>query len=258
MNTVIEPTLIMTVTNATILDANGALQSGDTLTWHLPDLLPQASDLITVTIAAPPVASDFVEMDAGAVVNGTLWGEVVSAAARPTTVIPDGLDPAFVMTTIDADAGDADMLWAAAAFTQEPFDAFALVRSFGWDPYEGSLRGTRGTLWGEGGNSLDQASLLIAFLRSAGVPARYRHGSLDLVGAETLLSSMFSANEGFAGYLAPEADLADPLNDPDLLAMAQDHWWVEAYLPALGWTDMDPTFPGALLGEGPVWSAGEG
>ena len=56
---------------------------------------------------------------------------------------------------------------------------FEAVRGFGYESYLGSLRGTRGTLWSKAGNALDKSSLLIAMLRASGVPARYRHGTLD-------------------------------------------------------------------------------
>ncbi|MCA9978735.1 MAG: transglutaminase family protein, partial [Anaerolineales bacterium] len=172
-----------------------------------------------------------------------------TTTARPAMIIPDTIDPAYVTGTVDADMTDEDMLWAAAAFTQDPVAAFNMVKTFAYDPYKGSLRGTRGTLWGESGNALDQASLLIALLRAAGIPARYRHGSLDTAEAQTLLDSMFPITQGAAGYLPTAVTLADPLNNAGLIALAQDHWWVEAYLPGQGWTNLDPTFPAASLGD---------
>ena len=60
---------------------------------------------------------------------------------------------------------------------------------------------------------------------------------------------MFPSVSGVAGYIPDGTPTADPLNDPDLIASAQDHWWVEAYLPGQGWTDLDPAFPGAAAGQ---------
>ncbi len=249
MNTLHDSELVMTLTNGTLVDANGASQNGNTLTWTLGDILPMESKLITMTVAAPAAAPDFVELDDGAQATAVLWNNPIATTARPALVIPDAVDPTFVAATVDADSADEDMLWAASAFTQDPLAAFAMVQNFAFDPYKGSLRGTRGTLWGEAGNSLDQSSALIAMLRAAGVPARYRHGTLDIADAQTLLASMFDAPQGVAGYLPADAVLADPLNDPALIALAQDHWWVEAYLPGIGWTDLDPTFPGTAVGD---------
>ncbi len=111
------------------------------------------------------------------------------------------------------------------------------------------MRGTRGTLWGEAGNSLDKASALIAMLRLAGVPARYRHGTLNTTQAQTLIASLFPAQNGVAGYIPTGTQVSDPVNDASLIALASDHWWVEAYLPGSGWTDLDPTYPQATVGQ---------
>jgi hypothetical protein len=92
---------------------------------------------------------------------------------------------------------------------------FAYVRSLGYESYKGSLRGTRGTLWSEAGNSLDQASLLIAMLRGSGIPARYRHGTLSTERAQELILSMFPEPQGVSGHIPPGTELADSLRQSD-------------------------------------------
>ncbi|MBI1299963.1 DUF11 domain-containing protein, partial [bacterium] len=154
----------------------------------------------------------------------------------------------WLIRTLDADTEDAEMLQALGQVGGAPADIFAFVRNFGFEAYRGSLRGTRATLWSEAGNSLDQANLLIAMLRAAGVPARYRHGTLSQADAQTLIASMFRAPASIIGHVAPEIPVSDPVNDADLIAEAQDHWWVEAYING-AWTDLDPSFASALVGQ---------
>jgi hypothetical protein len=92
---------------------------------------------------------------------------------------------------------------------------FAYVRSLGYESYKGSLRGTRGTLWSEAGNSLDQASLLIAMLRGSGFPARYRHGMLSTERAQELILSMFPEPQAVIGHIPPGTEVAAPLRQND-------------------------------------------
>ncbi|GAB4581713.1 MAG: hypothetical protein Fur0022_44630 [Anaerolineales bacterium] len=234
----------------TLLDASGnPSQAGNTLTWALPDLPPQASTTVTLTVQTPAQGANFVNLDTGAQANAEQWGEPVSTTAPPAVLIPTGIDAATTLPTVDANSRDADMLWKSAEFGQDALAMFAYVQSLGYEAYEGSLRGTRGTLWGEAGNSADKASLLIAMLRAAGVPARYRHGSLNPANAQTLIASMFPAQAGIAGSIPDGTPVSDPLNDPTLLALVTDHWWVEAYLPDSGWTNLDPSFADAQPGD---------
>ena len=234
----------------TLLAASGEpVQVGSTLTWSLADIPPSGSATITLSLQTPPAGADFVDLDGGAQFSAERWGQAVATTARPSVIVPGGLDPAYTGRTADADLLDGDMLWISAGFAQDPLAAFDHVRGLDYEPYRGSLRGTRGTLWSAAGNSLDQSSLLIAMLRAAGIPARYRHGTLETAAAQTLLTSMFSSPQGVAGYLPDGTELADPVNDPGLLALAQDHWWVEAYLPGSGWTDLDPSFAAASPGD---------
>ncbi|NUM43153.1 MAG: hypothetical protein HUU38_00490 [Anaerolineales bacterium] len=256
VNTLRGITLADTLTpGTTLLAASGnPAQAGNTLTWTLPDLPPQASATLTMSLQTPAQGTGFVNLDTGAQVSAARWGEPVNATAPPAVLIPTGIDPAFTLPTVDANARDADMLWKSAALGQDALSMFEFVRGLGYDPYKGSLRGTRGTLWGEAGNSVDQSSLLIAMLRAAGIPARYRHGALDSADAQTLIASMFAAQgavaqTGVAGTLPAGTPISDPVNDPALLALVSDHWWVEAYLPGSGWTNLDPSFANAQPGD---------
>ncbi len=261
-----DPNTIHNLTLATTLTADGTyvdsssppVQSGDTYTWTLDDLAPQASVVLTVSLGTPANAADFTDLEGGMTATADLWDMQVMDTARPAALAPDVVPAETLEVNPEVDLDDADMLWRTAELNQEPLALFSMVQAMGYDPYEGSLRGTRGTLWSGAGNSLDQSSLLIAMLRAAGVPARYRHGSLDVAEAQTLLATMFPESQGVAGYVPAGTDTADPLNDAALIAIAQDHWWVEAYLPGLGWTDLDPVYPGAAVGQSFATPAGDG
>ncbi len=250
-NTLRNVTLEDTLNTGTVfLDASGDFSlAGSTVTWSLEDLPPQASTVITMAVQTPSAGADFVEIDSGAELAVDHWGGGLSISVVPAVLAPASLDPGLTSATPDADLYDTEMLWKSASFGQDPLAVFAYVQTFGFDPYKGSLRGTRGALWGEAANAVDRSSLLIAMLRAAGIPARYRHGTLSNATAQTLLAGAFPLAGGWAGSLPTGTAIADPLNDPDILALVADHWWVEAYLPGLGWTDLDSSFPSAAPGD---------
>ncbi|MFW6069570.1 MAG: transglutaminase domain-containing protein, partial [bacterium] len=223
-------------------------RDGADLAWNLGHIPPLTSKTATLTLDASAASGDFTGLDAGARAHALLQGRAVSASTAPAMVAGPSFSR-WLVWTVDADIYDEAMLARAAELGQDPQALFAFVRSLNYESYDGSLRGTRGTLWSGAGNSADQASLLIAMLRAAGIPARYRHGALSTTDAQTLIDSMFPEPVRYVGQTPDPGDASDPLNDAQLLAETTDHWWVEAYLPDQGWQDLDPAFAGAQIGD---------
>ena len=71
-----------------------------------------------------------------------------------------------LQSTPDANIADQFIIDKALELGNDANAIFSFVRDeIGYESYKGSLRGSRGALWSNGGNALDQASLLIALLR---------------------------------------------------------------------------------------------
>ncbi len=216
--------------------------------WNMGDISPLESVTVTLKLMVPASVGDFIELDTGAAAWGTLNGRAVTNQTAPITLAPDGYE-GWLICTIDANCNDEYVVEKAAELGNDASTIFTYVRSLGFESYIGSLRGARGTLWSEAGNSMDQASLLIALLRASGVPAAYRHGDLEMPLRRQLILSMFPQPQGVIGHIPEGTAVADPANDPQLLEETRDHWWVQAYLPGLGWTQLDPTFANADIGD---------
>ncbi len=223
------------------------------MAWSLGDIQPLSSVTATLIISVPTSTAGFVELDTGASAWGTLESRAVSARARSVSLAPDTIDGQpigdWLKWTVDADKYDEYMLAKTAELGQDPLRMFEHVRSLAFESYQGSLRGTRGTLWSQAGNSMDQASLLIAMLRASSIPSRYRHGTLNEGNAQKLILSMFPTPTSVIGHVPQGTEISNPQSDPHLLAETADHWWVEAYLPGLGWRDLDPSFQDANVGQ---------
>jgi uncharacterized membrane protein/uncharacterized protein YegL len=219
-------------------------------TFHLDDIPPLGSASVVIELDGPAGVTDPTELDSGATGWGMVNGRAYHASAPPAILWPDTMGD-WLTCTIDANCDDAYVIEQAAQLGQDPEALFTFVRDLDFESYEGSLRGARGTLWSAAGNSTDQASLLIALLRASGVPARYRSGELANPDIETLILSMFPQPLGVVGYLPDDNPLpqSDPLQNDALWDETRSHWWVEAYLPGLGWTDLDPAFAQAEIGD---------
>jgi hypothetical protein len=226
-------------------------RQNNSFAWNLGDIPPLTTVTLTLKLQVPPSVLDFIELDTGATAWGTLQGRPVSISASPITLAPDGFE-GWLVCTIDANCQDRYVVEAVNQTGYDPAAIYAYVRSLSYEAYDGSLRGARGTLWSAAGNSVDKASLLIAMLRRAGIPSSYRHGTLDDGQAQQLLLGMFPEPQSLIGHISSDIEIADPANDPELLLTAKNHWWVQAYLPGVGWTQIDPTFPGLEIGQSAV------
>ena len=81
----------------------------------------------------------------------------------------------------------ADM---AAALDHDLEQIFRFVHEqIRYEPYEGVLRGAKGTLVSGAGNSADQALLLAELLKASSIPVRYVKGELDPSEVTALLAS---------------------------------------------------------------------
>jgi len=160
-------------------------------------------------------------------------------------------EPRLQVGTSADDPTDPYIVNQAAALHNDPQQMFAFVRDqIAYQAYFGSLRGARGTLWSKAGNALDRASLLVALLRAAGFTAQYVQGTLPTAQTQSLILAMFQSQYRVLGCPPAGSTLADPANDPNLQAIAGDHYWVE-YSSASGgaFTDADTAFPTAQLGQ---------
>jgi len=210
--------------NATFLSAEPMPDRSDAdLAWNLGDVPPLGTLTATLRVQVPTDVVTFTDLDIGATAWGTLQGRAVSASTAPARLSPNEFAQ-WLVWTVDANYYDEYMVKKASELGNDWQAMFEYVRSLGYESYKGSLRGTRGTLWSEAGNSLDQSSLLIAMLRGSGIPARYRHGTLITETAQSLILSMFPEPEGVIGHIPAGTELADPANAHNLYIKYYCSW----------------------------------
>lgn len=126
--------------------------------------------------------------------------------------------------------------------------ALAIRDNFSFDPYEGVVRGGRGTLFSGGGNSLDRALLLTALLDEIGADWRIVRGTLSPAAASDLLSTATGSGSWAGPSVSRDASVYDPASDLRMRSSLQNHYWVEVRQGA-DWVAVDPTFPGLEFGE---------
>ncbi len=222
-------------------------QNGQDLTWSLGTIpaYGRASVEITVSLAA----GGLLQLDEGAHVFGIVDATNITDDAPPAMLRSSPIIVEQLSSTPDANATDPVIQEKAAELNYDPASIFAYLRDeVGYESYVGSLRGARGALWSDAGNSLDEASLGVALFRASGIPARYAHGTLSDANAQSLILSMFPEPTQLVGYLSPGTDVADPAHDPMLLAETRDHYWLQIDVGA-GFQNADTSgLPGGAIG----------
>lgn len=141
----------------------------------------------------------------------------------------------------------------AAKLEYSPVRIFEYVaNNIQYEPYKGSLKGAMGTLVAGGGNSTDQASLLIALLRASNIPARYVKGNIRFDNDPRALRWIGAKDYPGARAILVQGKV-DATNTATSLSISS-HVWVEACVPythyrganidPLGqrWIPLDPSF----------------
>jgi len=205
-----------------------------------------------------------------------LFGEPVKVAqagslsgiSLPTTVLPNTPTPADTAPTEDVQITQA-IRDLAASLGNAPVPIYNWVRNnIQFIPSYGSIQGSDMTLQTKRGNSFDTASLLIALLRTANVPARYVYGTIEV--------PVDRAMNWVGGVTAPMAaiSLMNQGGIPSIgigqggqmRSIRLEHVWVEAFVdynPSRGavnrnpntWVPLDASFkqyrfdPGMNIGE---------
>ena len=123
------------------------------------------------------------------------------------------------------------------------------------ETYYGSKKGAVITLAQQGGNDIDQASLLIALLRAKGIPARFVTGTVRIT-AQQAIDITGAADENTAGrFIGTGFRNAKRIKDNGkVTGYMMTRTWVEAYVPYTDyrgagnnagdkvWVQLDPSF----------------
>ncbi len=116
---------------------------------------------------------------------------------------------------------------------------------YGFTPYLGSQKGSQGTELEFAGNDFDQASLLIALLRAANIPARYVFGSMYIPTNQALNWLQVDSPTAAMNVLQWQG-IAARFVKAGGGSLLIDRVWVEALIDRHGpkprWVPMDPGF----------------
>lgn len=135
-----------------------------------------------------------------------------------------------------------------------PVRIYEWVRNnFEYESYYGSLKGAQQALLERSGNDFDQATILIALLRSANIPARYVYGTIE-VPIETVMTWLGIQDANTAANIVASGGIPAKaaMSGGRIKSLMMEHVWVEAYVnmypsfgakngPANAWTAIDPS-----------------
>lgn len=198
---------------------------------------------------------------AGAVAEG--GNERSASPGGVPTLSPPPPTPSDLAATIDVQL-TAEIAVKVADLGSSPVAIYEFVRNtVAFQPYLGSRKGSAATLTQLRGNDTDQASLLIALLRSAGIPSRYVRGTIE-IDANQAKSWLGVDDAGTAADLLATAGMSPTaiVSGGQVVSIRFTHLWVEAFVPysnyrgvpndAHGkvWVPLDPSFKGSIIRPG--------
>ena len=137
----------------------------------------------------------------------------------------------------------------AASLGNQPVRIYTWVHdNIHFLPTYGSVQGSQMTLQAKRGNAFDTASLLVALLRAAGVPARYVTGTVQVPAAAVLNWVGGAASAEVAQQILGQGGVPNIglSNGQTITHIRLDHVWVEAFV------DNVPS-RGAVQRQGDAW-----
>ncbi len=135
----------------------------------------------------------------------------------------------------------------ATLLENDPVPLYEFVRNtFAFEPYYGSVKGSQATLSLQSGNDFDQASVLIALYRQAGIPARYVYGTVEIPIEKAMQWLGGITNPKVVGEVLASNGIPATLiyvgGVPQFVRL--EHVWVEAWLPYENYRGVRATPPG--------------
>jgi uncharacterized membrane protein len=231
-------------------------QSGQNLAWSLGTIQGFDRASVSVTVTLPSTVPT--QLDSGAHAYATLDAAAVSNTTPAATLRPGNVsDPSLLVGMPDpsdplassSDQNDPFIQEEAAKLDYDPTQIFNFLHTqIGYNSYYGSLRGARGTLWSNAGNSLDVANLGVALMRASGIPAQYVSGTLSFSQAQSLILSMFPASYRSIGSIPAGTQVSDPSENGQLLSETEQHYWFQ-FNAGSGFQNADPLMAGATIGQ---------
>ncbi|MDC6168855.1 DUF6531 domain-containing protein, partial [Paucibacter sp. XJ19-41] len=175
----------------------------------------------------------------------TGFGYVKASATLPPVAADTATDCSAVAADLADDGVEVQLTPEIRALAQELH--YSPVRMLRWmqtevrfEPYWGSLKGAVGVLQTRSGNATDQASLLVALLRSANTPARFVRGTVALLDqapsdSPSSVVQRWLGTKNYSGSLAYLNSGGVPAGTYSLNGAVHglvfDHVWVQACVP---------------------------
>lgn len=216
----------------------------------LPFRIPDESVRPPIETVAAYKATLFKQKPIHLAANGSLSGITL-----PSTTLPATPTEADLAETEDIQLTDA-IKAQAQALDHNPVKIHNWVRNnIEFIPTYGSIQGADLTLQTKRGNAFDTASLEIALLRAAGIPARYVYGTIQIP-AEQAMNWVGGVDvPGAVQSLMSQGGIPNVgVTSGGLIkAIRLEHVWVEAwvdYVPSRGavnksgdtWVPLDPSY----------------